>query len=351
MSGDMTWFKGTLPEEYDSPLDLRETERAIKFVKDRFQSLLAEALNLSRVSAPIAVLSRTGINDHLDGTQKPVCLTVKELGETAEIVQSLAKWKRAALGDYGFGHGEGLYTDMNAIRPDEAVGNFHSIYVDQWDWEVVISEEERTVDCLQTVVRKIYGAIRALEAQVCAGWEMLGGPFLPEDITFIHSQDLEDKYPDLHPRERENRICEEAGAVFVIGIGAELASGQPHDARAADYDDWATVSETGKPGLNGDILVWYPVLNRALELSSMGIRVDATSLRKQLELHDELRRLEQPFHKGIINGELPLTVGGGIGQSRLCMLMLRKVHVGEVQAGVWSDEMRAECAARGIRLL
>lgn len=332
-------------------LDLHETEAAIKHIKDRYETLLSEALNLMRVSAPIAVLSRTGVNDHLDGIQKPVCLSVKALGEQAEIVQSLAKWKRAALADYGFKRHEGLYTDMNALRPDENLDRLHSIYVDQWDWERVLAKEDRTVAYLKMIVRKIYGTIRAMEREVCERWPQLPGPFLPESISFVHSQDLEDRYPALSPRLREEAMCREKGAIFVIGIGHELASGQPHDGRAADYDDWITPGSPGKPGLNGDILVWYPVLNCAFELSSMGIRVDARALRKQLALHGETRRLRQPFHRRVAAGRLPLTIGGGIGQSRLCMLLLRKAHVGEVQVGIWPDTMRTECERQGIKLL
>jgi aspartate--ammonia ligase len=278
-------------------------------------------------------------------------MQIKGLGEQGEIVQSLAKWKRAALARYGFTPGEGLYTDMNALRPDEGLSNLHSIYVDQWDWERVITKDDRTVDFLQEIVTGIYGAIRDIEKEVCAKYPTLPSPHLPDTIHFVHSQELEDQYPDLSPRDRENAACEEKGAVFVIGIGAELASGQPHDARAADYDDWSTQAASGKPGLNGDILVWNSVLGRAFELSSMGIRVDADALLYQLKHHGEEHRLEQPFHKGILSGELPLTIGGGIGQSRLCMLLLRKVHVGEVQAGVWPDELLAQCNQRGITLL
>jgi len=335
---------------YASALGLRDTERAIETVKDTFQDALAHALNLSRASAPIAVLSDTGVNDHLDGIQKPVSFMVKALGKRAEIVQSLAKWKRMALGDYGFECGEGLFTDMNAIRPDENLDNFHSIYVDQWDWERIMLPEDRNTDFLKEIVRRIYGAIRDTEQKVCAEFPSLPAALLPEEITFVHSQELEDRYPDLTPRERENAISKEHGAVFIIGIGAELASGKPHDARAADYDDWIT-SCNGLPGLNGDIFVWYPTLNCGMELSSMGIRVSPESLVKQLEHHGETHRKEQLFHRRLIAGELPQTIGGGIGQSRLCMLFLRKAHIGEVQAAVWSDEMLAHCKKMGIELL
>ena len=339
------------PDAYASPLDLRATEAAIKFIKAGFQERLAESLNLARVSAPIAVLGRTGVNDHLDGIQKPVAFRVKALGADAEIVQSLAKWKRAALADYGFAHGEGLFTDMNAIRPDETLDNFHSIYVDQWDWERVISAGERTVGFLQHIVRRIYGAIRGMEIEVCSRLRGLPPPFLPEDITFVHSLDLEARFPDLSPRERESAICAEKGAVFVVGIGADLLSGQPHDGRAADYDDWVTEGADGKPGLNGDILVWYPLLECSLELSSMGIRVDKAALLEQLRRKGEESKLEQWFHRRLLQDELPLSVGGGIGQSRLCMLLLRKAHVGEVQCGIWPADTLDYCRRHGIQLL
>ena len=338
-------------EAYSSVLDLRETEAGIKVIKAGFQERLAEALNLTRVSAPIAVLGRTGVNDHLDGVQKPVAFRVKALGRDAEIVQSLAKWKRAALADYGFAHGEGLFTDMNAIRPDESLDNLHSIYVDQWDWERVIAAGERTVDFLQDIVRRIYGAIKGMESHVCSRFGRLPPPFLPEQITFVHSLDLEARYPELSPRQRESAICREHGAVFVVGIGAELASGEPHDARAADYDDWVTQAADGKPGLNGDILVWYPLLGCSLELSSMGIRVDKAALLEQLKQKGEESKSEQWFHQRLLRDELPLSVGGGIGQSRLCMLLLRKAHVGEVQCGIWPEETLAYCRHHGIQLL
>ena len=337
--------------DYHSALGLRETERAIKFVKDRFQAGLADALNLSRVSAPMVVPSSTGLNDHLDGIQKPVVFGVKATGEQAEIVQSLAKWKRAALADYEFGFGEGLFTDMNALRPDESLDNLHSIYVDQWDWERVMEPRQRTTAYLRETVSAIYSAIRAIELTVCEAFPLLASPFLPEEIFFIHSQDLEDLYPSLEPRERENAICREAGAVFVIGIGQALNSGIKHDDRAADYDDWISPDAEGKPGLNGDILVWYPVLERAFELSSMGIRVSPESLRQQLAAKHEDFKLEFPFHQALLSGALPQTVGGGIGQSRLCMMLLRKAHVGEVQASVWPDDMREFCAEHGMKLL
>jgi aspartate--ammonia ligase len=331
--------------EYESVLGLRETEVAIKFVKDRFQDALAEALNLARVSAPMIVPSATGLNDHLDGIQKPIVFTVKSIGEQA------AKWKRAALADYGFECGEGLFTDMNALRPDEALDNLHSVYVDQWDWERIMRPDDRHVSFLREIVTAIYGAIRGLEAAVCDAFPALAEPFLPERIEFVHSQELENLYPDLSPRERENAICREKGAVFVIGIGHHLESGIQHDDRAADYDDWISEDGDGRPGLNGDILVWYPVLQRAFELSSMGIRVNADSLRRQVALKHEEFKLDLPFHRALLGGDLPQTIGGGIGQSRLCMMLLRKAHVGEVQASVWPEDMRAFCAEHGMKLL
>jgi aspartate--ammonia ligase len=340
-----------IPDNYHPLFDLRETERAIKYIKDLFQNGLARALNLTRVTAPLIVLNGTGVNDHLSGVEQPVRFAVKDIGANAEIVQSLAKWKRLALGDYGFQHGEGLYTDMNALRPDEVLDNLHSIYVDQWDWERVIHREERCIPFLQSIVRLIYQVIVTTERAVCQRFDHVPGPYLPEEITFVHSEDLEGMYPGLSPRERENAICRDKGAVFVIGIGAPLANGQPHDQRAADYDDWITETGGGKRGLNGDILVWYPVLNCAFELSSMGIRVDAQSLAQQLEIRNEQSKREFYFHQRLLQGQLPLTIGGGIGQSRLCMFYLRKAHVGEVQASVWPAGTVGACREKGIFLL
>jgi aspartate--ammonia ligase len=266
------------PKSYAQKLNLRETEAAIKFIKDTFQKKLAEALNLTRVSAPVFVSSGTGINDHLSGVEKPVCFTIRHTGEQAEVVQSLAKWKRKALADYGFACGEGLYTDMNAIRPDEQLDNLHSVYVDQWDWERILRSEDRNTGTLKDIVRTIYRVVRETERLVCERYTVLGGPVLPEDVHFVHSEDLETAYPDMTPKEREQQITREKGAVFVIGLGWPLRNGCPHDARAADYDDWSSETGEGKRGLNGDILVWYPVLNCSLELSSMGIRVDRDSI-------------------------------------------------------------------------
>jgi len=349
----ITFLNGklTLPKGYKSYLNLIETEEAIKYIKDYFQANIAKELNLTRVSAPIIVLSRTGINDYLTGMEKPISFNITDMNEEAEIVQSLAKWKRVALAEYGFKHGEGLYTDMNAIRPDERLDNVHSIYVDQWDWERVIKNEERKLEFLKYIVRKIYKVIRETEKEVCQRYRQIPGPFLPDRIHFIHSEELEERYQDLSPQEREDAICREKGAVFIIGIGAELKSGRPHDGRAADYDDWSTETGEGKRGLNGDILVWYPLLNCAMELSSMGIRVDKESLLRQLKMKGELNRVNSYFHQRLLRGELPLTIGGGIGQSRLCMLFLRKVHIGEVQSSIWPDVMIKICKKNKIHLL
>jgi len=343
--------KLTIPQGYGSHLDLRETESAIKYIKDFFQTNLAQELNLSRVSAPLFVLSGTGVNDHLNGVEKPVSFSVKDIEEKAEIVQSLAKWKRAALADYGFQHGEGLYTDMNAIRPDEYLDNLHSIYVDQWDWERIVTQEERNLDFLKHIVKKIYKVIKMTENKVCHKYPQISGHYLPDEIYFIHSEELEEKYPDLTPKERENAICKEKGAVFVIGIGAKLKNGEPHDGRAADYDDWSTPTGEKTRGLNGDIIVWYPLLHCAFELSSMGIRVDKDSLMQQLKIKGEEYKVKLHFHQRLLRQELPLTIGGGIGQSRLCMLFLRKAHIGEVQASIWHEEIREYCQKNNIFLL
>jgi len=340
-----------IPETYRSTLNLIETETAIKFVKDTFQEALSQALNLTRVSAPLVVLRKTGVNDYLNGVETPVSFVVKEMNETGEAVQSLAKWKRKALGEYGFKAGEGLYTDMNALRPDEDLDNLHSIYVDQWDWERVITAEDRTVAFLKSIVQTLYQVIRSTERKTCERFPQLPSAFLTEDIFFIHSEALEEMYPDLTPPEREDAICKEKGAVFIIGLGADLKNGKPHDGRASDYDDWTTISELGRPGLNGDILVWNPLLDRSYELSSMGIRVDKPALMKQLEIRNEMYKTDLDFHQRLLNDQLPLTIGGGIGQSRLCMLFLRKAHVGEVQVSIWPDDMVQTCRENGIFLL
>lgn len=345
-------LKLTLPADYRSYLNLRETEHAIKYIKDNFQNNLTNALNLTRVSAPIIVLGQTGVNDYLNGWEKPVSFQIRDMQQVkGEVVQSLAKWKRKALADYRFEPGEGLYTDMNAIRPDEELDNLHSLYVDQWDWERIIHREERTILFLQSIVNKIYDVLKSVKKDVCNKYPSLAEPFLPDEIYFIHSEELLEKYPDLSPAERENAICREKGAVFVIGIGARLKNGKPHDGRASDYDDWSTETGNGYKGLNGDILVWYPLLNQAFELSSMGIRVDENALRYQLEISNELYKTKLDFHKRLLNNELPLTIGGGIGQSRLCMFFLQKAHIGEVQSSIWPAKMRQDCLKKDIPLL
>jgi len=327
---------------YQPILDLRETERAIKKVKDRFESELALALHLERVSAPLFVLPESGLNDDLNGVERKVAFDARSVeGRTLEVVQSLAKWKRNALARYGFEVGEGLYTDMNAIRRDETLSNLHSLYVDQYDWEPVIRPEDRNLEFLQTIVRKIYGAIRKVEQFIGAEYRQIT-PTLPEQITFLASQELEDRWPTSSPREREYLACKEHGAVFVMQIGGALRSGTQHDGRAPDYDDWS---------LNGDIVLYNRVLDCAFEVSSMGIRVDAPALLRQLEGSGAESRKHLPFHSDVLAGRLPLTIGGGLGQSRLCMFFLRKAHIGEVQASVWSDEVREDCTRRGIPLL
>ena len=336
---------------YKPTLSLRETERAIKMVKDFFQDNLAEQLCLQRVSAPLFVKRGSGVNDDLNGVEKKCGFTVKVDGTYAEVVFSLAKWKRMVLATYGFELGEGLYTDMNAIRPDEEkLDNLHSVYVDQWDWERVISAEDRSLDFLKQIVRRIYQVLKATEAKVHKHYPALT-PELPDEITFLHSEEMAQMYPDLSPRERENKVTEQYGAVFVIGIGAELPSGEIHDGRAPDYDDWITPTSNGNRGLNGDILLWYPPLKRSFEISSMGIRVDKESLIQQLEARDALDRKELNWHQMLLNDQLPLSIGGGIGQSRLCMFFLKKMHIGEVHASVWPEETLKRCREAGINIL
>lgn len=338
-------------ENYRSVLSLRETETAIKFIKDKFQNQLAQELNLQRISSPFFLLKGSGINDDLNGVEKKVSFQIPDAQMAqAECLFSLAKWKRMALAEYGFKHGEGLYTDMNALRPQEVLDNTHSVYVDQWDWERIISKDQRHQDFLKEIVRKIYHAIKTVEEAVCQKFPGLKS-VLPGEISFIHTEDLAQKYPNLTPRQREDKIAREFGAVFIIGIGAVLPEGIMHDGRAPDYDDWTTQDGDGKPGLNGDIFVWNSVLQRGFELSSMGIRVDKTSLMEQLKIRNCLQRAQQEWHKRLLNDEFPLTIGGGIGQSRLCMLYLQKMHIGEVQASVWPQETVTRCKAAGIRLL
>ena len=341
-----------IPKDYHSELNLHDTQIAIKTVKDFFQNLLALRLNLSRVSAPLFVDPLSGLNDNLNGIERPVTFDIKEQnGKEAEVVQSLAKWKRYALKKYGFDYGEGLYTDMNAIRRDEDTDNIHSIFVDQWDWERVITKEQRTVDFLKQIVTRIYAAMRRTEYMVCEMYPQIK-PFLPHDIHFIHSEELCQMYPDKSPKEREHAISQKYGAVFIIGIGCKLSDGKEHDLRAPDYDDYTTINpETGLPGLNGDLLVWDKVLDRSVELSSMGIRVDKEALLRQLTLSGQEKRKELYFHKRLLNETLPLCIGGGIGQSRLCMLYLQKAHIGEIQASIWPEDMRKECAQLGMQLI
>ena len=330
-----------IPKDYNPVLDLRDTEIAIKLVKDFFETELAKQLNLTRVSAPIMVTPQSGLNDNLTGVERPVSFDVLETGETVEIVHSLAKWKRMALKTYGFHNGEGLYTDMNAIRRDEETDNIHSIYVDQWDWERIIGEDERNVDTLRSIVEKIYLTLRKTEGYVCAHYPHIK-PELPDHITFITSQELEYRYPDLSAKEREYKAAKEYGAVFLMGIGGALKSGKIHDGRAPDYDDW---------DLNGDIFLYDPLLDIALEVSSMGIRVNPESLKKQLAIRGCEERAELPFQKALLNGELPQTIGGGIGQSRMCVYLLRKAHVGEVQASLWPQDVVEACRKANIQLL
>ena len=330
-----------IPKNYNPVLDLRDTEIAIKLVKDFFETELARALNLTRVSAPIMVTPQSGLNDNLNGVERPVSFDVLETGETAEIVHSLAKWKRQALKTYGFRPGEGLYTDMNAIRRDEVTDNIHSIFVDQWDWERIITPEERNEATLRDIVKKIYLTLRKTEGFVCAHYPHIK-PELPDSIAFVSSQELEDRYPDLTPKQREYEAVREHGAVFLMGVGGALHSGKIHDGRAPDYDDWS---------LNGDILLYDPLLDISLEVSSMGIRVDPEALRRQLAIRGCEERAELPFQKALLNGELPLTIGGGIGQSRMCVYLLRKAHVGEVQASLWPEDVVEACRAANIQLL
>jgi aspartate--ammonia ligase len=337
---------------YKSLLSLRETEKAIKEIKDYFEQTLAWNLNLQRVSAPLFVRKGSGVNDDLNGIERKVTFQIRDDSDAdAEVVFSLAKWKRMVLADYGFDPGEGLYTDMNAIRPDEeTLDNLHSLYVDQWDWERVIKPQEKNLDFLKSIVRKIYKAVCETENRICKLYPQLK-PVLPKEIQFVHTEELLEMYPSLNPRQREDKISEQYGAVFVIGIGGELADGTIHDGRAPDYDDWVTPTGQGRKGLNGDIFLWYPVLKRGFEISSMGIRVDKEAMLKQLEIRNVPDRTQFAWHKRLLNGELPLSIGGGIGQSRLCMFMLRKLHVGEVHASIWPQDMLDKCSLAGIKLL
>ena len=331
-----------IPTDYQSALNLHDTQIAIKTVKDFFQNLLSQRLNLARVSAPLFVDPDTGLNDNLNGVERPVSFGIKEQNDKeAEVVHSLAKWKRYALKKYGFSIGEGLYTDMNAIRRDEETDNIHSIFVDQWDWEKIIQKEDRTLDFLQDTVRTVYKCLRKTEKYMSIQYDYIE-EILPHDIFFITTGELEKMFPEVSPKEREYLISKEKGAVCIMQIGDKLANGEPHDGRAPDYDDWA---------LNADIVVYYPVLDIALELSSMGIRVDKDALLSQLEKAGCPKRADLPFQKAVIDGTLPFTIGGGIGQSRICMFFLRKAHIGEVQSSLWPKEDADACEKNGILLL
>lgn len=339
------------PNGYTALLDLKQTELAIKKIKDFFLSSLSTELRLRRVTAPLFVLRGLGINDDLNGIERPVSFPIKDMNEaTAEVVHSLAKWKRVTLAEYQVEPGFGIVTDMNAIRADEEMDNIHSLYVDQWDWERVIKPEQRTITHLKRIVNKIYSAILRTEFYICETYPQLQA-FLPEDIHFIHSEELLQMYPDKTEKEREDLICKKYGAVFIIGIGGKLSNGKEHDLRAPDYDDWSTPNEDGFMGLNGDLLVWYPVLNRSIELSSMGIRVDKEALKRQLTIQNKEDRKELYFHKRLLEGTLPLSIGGGIGQSRLCMILLHKAHIGETQSSIWPCEMRKECKEAGMNII
>ncbi len=340
-----------IPEGYKSLITLKETEKILQMLKDHFEEGLSADFRLRRVSAPLFVLKGTGLNDDLHGFEKPVVFTIKDMrGQEAEVVQSLAKWKRMMLRDYDISLGYGIYTDMNALRPDEELDNLHSLYVDQWDWERAIYPEERTLETLKDAVKKVWQNIKRTEFFIHTFYANIE-PVLPEEITFIHSEQLYEMYPDLSPKDRENKIAEKHGAVFIIGIGYDLPDGKPHDLRAPDYDDWSTETLDGYRGLNGDIIVWNEILECAVELTSMGIRVDKTELMTQLELTNRLEDAELLFHRRLLNEELPSSIGGGIGQSRTAMQLLRKAHIGEAQSAIWPGEMVDHCRRSGIQLI
>ena len=339
------------PANYKPLLGLKQTELGIKQIKDFFQLNLSSELKLRRVTAPLFVLKGMGINDDLSGKERAVSFPIKDLGDAqAEVVHSLAKWKRMTLADYNIETGYGIYTDMNAIRSDEELGNLHSLYVDQWDWELVITKENRTVEFLKEIVNRIYAAMIRTEYMVYETYPQIK-PCLPPKIHFIHAEELRRLYPDLEPKCREHAITKKYGAVFIIGIGCKLGDGMEHDLRAPDYDDYSTPGVNGLPGLNGDLLLWNDVLERSIELSSMGIRVDKETLLKQLKESGNENRLELYFHKRLVEDSLPLSIGGGIGQSRLCMFYLRKAHIGEIQASIWPEQMRKECEAMNMPLI
>lgn len=341
-----------IPKGYRNVLgSVENTEKAIKAVKDMFQDNLSAQLALLRVTAPMVVMSGMGLNDDLSGVENPVAFPVKGVGGTqAEIVHSLAKWKRIKLAQMNVPAGRGIYTDMNALRPEEELDNIHSIYVDQWDWEKVIAPEQRSLSFLKKVVRRIYEAIKVTENKLYVEFPQIE-PMLPDDIYFVHAEELLQMYPGLAPKEREDAVTRKHKAVFVIGIGGALTDGNPHDGRAADYDDWTTLNDDGYHGLNGDLLLWNPVLESAFEVSSMGIRVDAQALKRQLYLKGEQFKMELLYHKMLLEGKLPYTIGGGIGQSRLCMFLLRKAHIGEIQSSIWPEDMREKCHNAGIDLV
>jgi aspartate--ammonia ligase len=339
------------PADYRPILNLQQTELAIAKIKDFFQSNLSAELKLRRVTAPLFVLRGTGINDDLNGIERAVNFPIKDINDVrAEVVHSLAKWKRITLADYNIETGYGIYTDMNAIRADEELGNLHSLYVDQWDWERVMTAEERNIDFLKDIVRRIYGTFLRTEYLVSESFPEIK-PCLPNDITFVHAEELRQMYPDKTAKEREFEFAKKHKAIFIIGIGGPLGDGQKHDGRAPDYDDWTTLGEKGLPGLNGDIVLWNPVLELPFEVSSMGIRVDKEALLRQLKMEDKLERLEMYFHKRLMGDTLPLSIGGGIGQSRICMFFLKKAHIGEIQASIWPQNMIEACREINIQLI
>lgn len=340
-----------LPKGYKSLLDKNQTENAIKLVKDTFQMQLSSELALRRVTAPLFVKKGTGLNDELNGIERPVTFPIKDMNEcNAEIVHSLAKWKRMTLAKMEVKPNYGIYTDMNAIRPDEELSNLHSLYVDQWDWERVMTTQERNLDFLKKIVIKIFDAMKRTEFVVCENYPQIQ-PQLPRRIEFIHAEDLALEYPDMTALERESTVAKKYGAVFIIGIGGQMPTGEMHDGRAPDYDDWSTPTSENYVGLNGDIILWNNILDRAFEVSSMGIRVDKITLLRQLKIRDMMDRKELMWHQMLLNDELPQTIGGGIGQSRLCMYFLQKAHIGEIQSSIWPDEMIAICKEKGINLL
>ena len=348
----MVMSRVTIPSDYKATLSLQQTEIAIKKIKDFFLSSISTELRLRRVTAPLFVLKGLGMNDDLSGTERPVTFPVKDMGDAeAEVVHSLAKWKRVTLAEYDVKSGYGIITDMNAIRADEELDNLHSLYVDQWDWERVMNDNQRNVEYLKSIVSRIYNSILRTEYFICETYPQIES-FLPENLTFIHAEQLLQRYPTLTPKEREDAICKEFGAVFIIGIGCTLSNGEVHDHRAPDYDDYSTQPDDAQyAGLNGDLLVWYPILNRSIELSSMGIRVDKTALEHQLAQSGKEDRKSLYFHRRLLEGTLPQSIGGGIGQSRLCMILLHKAHIGEVQSSIWPDNMRAQCKEAGMPLI